>query len=88
MHLRRMLHDRQPKPGAAGLLGVALVHPVEALEDVALVFGGDADARVGHRADERALRNVESRQSLALPRRRQALRGGLHRKRGQKDPDP
>lgn len=43
-----MLDDGKPKPGAAGGLATALVHPVEALEHAGLSFPRDADAVVGH----------------------------------------
>ena len=48
MVLRPVLDDGQAQARPANLLGVTLVHPVEALKDAALVGIGDADARVRH----------------------------------------
>ena len=44
-----VLDDGKSKPGAAGGLAAALVHPVEALEHPVHIRLGDADARVCHR---------------------------------------
>ena len=43
-----VLDDGKPQSGAPGLLGVALVHPVEPLENPGLVLCRDADAGVFH----------------------------------------
>ena len=55
MHLGRMLDDGKPQAGAAGLAGVALVYPVEALKHMGLMLLGDADAGVLHRAADAPL---------------------------------
>ena len=41
-----MLHDGQAKARAAGLLGMAFIHPVEPLEYLFPVLRRDADARI------------------------------------------
>ena len=43
-----MLDDGEAEPGAADLLGVALVYAIEALENTLLFFLRDADSRVCH----------------------------------------
>ncbi len=46
--LNSMLHDRQTKTGAAGLLGMALIHTIETLKYFLLMFGSNADASILH----------------------------------------
>ena len=45
---RGVFHDGKAQAGAAARLGTALVNPVEALEDLLLLLGCDAYARVGN----------------------------------------
>ena len=45
--LHGVLDDRQSETRAAGRLGVALIHAVEALEHAALMLRRDADAGIG-----------------------------------------
>ena len=46
--LHGVLDDRQSEARAAGRLGVALIHAVEALEHAALMLRRDADAGIGN----------------------------------------
>ena len=46
MILHGVLHDGQTKAGTARLLGMALIHTIEALKHLVLMFGSDADAGI------------------------------------------
>ena len=46
---RTVLYNRQPQAGPSDLPGMALVHPVEPLENPFLVLVRDADAIILHR---------------------------------------
>ena len=41
-----MAHNGQPQAGAAGLLGAALIHPIEPFENPALMLRWDADTGI------------------------------------------
>ena len=43
MILHGVLHDRQSKAGAAGLLGMALIHTIKTLKHLVLMFGCNPD---------------------------------------------
>ena len=43
-----VLDDGEAQAGAAHFLGVALIHPIEAFKNPALVLRRDAYARIGH----------------------------------------
>ena len=43
-----VLHDGKAQAGAAGLLGMALIHTVKALKHLVLMFRGNADAGILH----------------------------------------
>ena len=49
MDQQRVFYDGEAQSGAAHLLGTALVHPVEPLEDAVLGVLRDADSGIGHR---------------------------------------
>ena len=44
--LRDLFYNREPEPGTAGRLGMALVDAIESVEDPGLMGAGDTDARV------------------------------------------
>ena len=46
--LHGVLHDGQAQARAAGLLGVALIHAIEALKHLVLMLGSDADTGILH----------------------------------------
>ena len=46
MILHSVLHDRQAKAGATGLLGMALIHTIEALKHLVLMFGRNTNAGI------------------------------------------
>ena len=46
--LHGVLHDGQSKTGATGLLGVALIHTIEAFKHLLLMFGRNTDAGILH----------------------------------------
>ena len=48
MVLYRMLHDRQTKAGAAGLLGMALIHTIETFKHLVLMFGRNTNTGILH----------------------------------------
>ena len=48
MEYRRVFYDGKPQARAAARLGAAFINPVEALEDLGLLLGGDTDAGIAH----------------------------------------
>ena len=55
MHSGYMLHNSQPQACAAGLPGMAFIHPIKPLEHMRLMGLGDADAVIGYGADNASL---------------------------------
>ena len=85
--LHGVLDDRQSEARAAGRLGVALIHAVEALEHTRLMLRRDADAGVGN---VRELRNAVERSMIMADGNRltaDCLAPEFHAAAGSADPD-
>ena len=48
MILHGVLHDGQAKAGTTGLFGMALIHTIEALKHLVLMFGRNTDTGILH----------------------------------------
>ena len=48
MILHSVLDDGQTKAGTTGLLGMALIHPIETLKHLVLMFGRDTNTGIPH----------------------------------------
>lgn len=48
MILYGVFHDRKAKAGAAGLLGMALIHTIESFKHLVLMFGRNTDTSILH----------------------------------------